>query len=257
MASEIYNEGYKFCQDLRIPCYDTDSAFRLKPASFMDMAQEIAYWAAQALGFGYDDLQRHQTAWVLSRMHFRFERPPKWRDPVVLKTWHKGADGLFFLRDFHLLSPEGESLVRATSSWLVMDLQTRRLVRGGDVLALVDADSRVAEDAIAEPAPKILLPKDLPLEEKGRHTVAYSDVDIIGHANNARYIVWAFDLIDPALTTGASVRDVYINFNKETRPGEEVTLMLGTLREADTVTCYVEGLSEGKSAFVAKIVFQL
>ena len=100
--NEVYNEGYKYCQDMRIPCYDTDAAFCLKPASFMDMAQEIAYWAAQALGFGYDDLQQHQTAWVLSRMHIRFESLPKWRDAVVLKTWHKGADGLFFLRDFHL-----------------------------------------------------------------------------------------------------------------------------------------------------------
>ena len=70
MISEVYNEGYKFCQDMRIPCYETDAAFCLKPASFMDMAQEIAYWAAQALGFGYDDLQRHHTAWVLSRLHF-------------------------------------------------------------------------------------------------------------------------------------------------------------------------------------------
>jgi len=256
MVNEIYNEGYKFCQDLRIPCYDTDAAFRLKPASFMDMAQEIAYWAAQALGFGYDDLQRHHTAWVLSRMHFRYEQPPRWRDAVVLKTWHKGADGLFFLRDFHLLSPEGRSLVRGTSSWLVMDMESRRLVRGGDVLSLVDSDTRVPEDAIAEPAPKIVFPKDLPWEEKGCHTVAYSDVDIIGHTNNARYIVWAFDLLDPALTTSRCVKDVYVNFNKETRPGERVLLKSATLCRDEAVECFVEGLSEdGKSAFSVQIVF--
>ena len=80
MISEVYNEGYKFCQDMRIPCYETDAAFCLKPASFMDMAQEIAYWAAQALGFGYDDLQRHHTAWVLSRMHFHCETLPMWAE---------------------------------------------------------------------------------------------------------------------------------------------------------------------------------
>ena len=255
MINEVYNEGYKYCQDMRIPCYDTDAAFCLKPASFMDMAQEIAYWAAQALGFGYDDLQKHRTAWVLSRMHFHYEAFPKWRDAVVLKTWHKGADGLFFLRDFHLLTPGGESLVRATSSWLVMDMETRRLVRGGDVLQLVDADTRVEEDAIAEPAPKIVIPKDLPLEEKGRRTVSYSDVDIIGHTNNARYIVWAFDCLDYDLVSGRRVRDVYINFNKETRPGETVQLMVAAAEEDGSPVRYVEGLSDGKSAFVAKIVF--
>ena len=255
MMNEVYNEGYTYCQDMRIPCYDTDAAFCLKPAAFMDMAQEIAYWAAQALGFGYDDLQRHQTAWVLSRMHIRFGQLPKWRDPVVLKTWHKGADGLFFLRDFHLQTPEGGSLVRATSSWLVMDVQSRRLVRGGDVLQLVDADTRVAEDAIAEPAPKLVIPKDLPLEEKGSRTVSYSDVDIIGHTNNARYIVWAFDCLDYELVSGMRAQDVYINFNKETRPGELVQLTVATAEEDGRPVRYVEGLSGGKSAFVAKILF--
>lgn len=255
MISEVYNEGYKYCQDLRIPCYETDAAFVLKPASFMDMAQEIAYWAAQALGFGYDDLQKHHTAWVLSRMHFHFENPPSWRDPVILKTWHKGADGLFFLRDFHLLSPDGASLVRATSSWLVMDVQTRRIVRGGDVLQLVDADTRVDEDAIAEPAPKIVVPKELPLEEKARHTVSYSDVDIIGHTNNARYIVWTFDALDYSLVSGRRVRDVIINFNKETRPGEEVILQVAAAEENGAPLFYVEGLSDGRNAFVAKIAF--
>lgn len=255
MMNEVYNEGYKYCQDMRIPCYDTDAAFCLKPAAFMDMAQEIAYWAAQALGFGYDDLQRHQTAWVLSRMHIRFGQLPKWRDSVVLKTWHKGADGLFFLRDFHLQTPEGGSLVRATSSWLVMDVQSRRLVRGGDVLQLVDADTRVAEDAIAEPAPKLVIPKDLPLEEKGSRTVSYSDVDIIGHTNNARYIVWAFDCLDYELVSGIRARDVYINFNKETRTGETVQLTVAAAEEDGRPVRYVEGLSGGKSAFVAKILF--
>ena len=47
--SEVRREGYKFCQDICVPCYDTDASFYLKPASFMDMAQEIAYWAAQEL----------------------------------------------------------------------------------------------------------------------------------------------------------------------------------------------------------------
>ena len=100
--SEVRREGYKFSQDLFVPCYQTDASFCLKPAAFMDMAQEIAYWAAQELGFGYDDLHHHHTAWVLSRMHFRFDDPPRWRDRVKLSTWHKGPDGLFYLRDFLL-----------------------------------------------------------------------------------------------------------------------------------------------------------
>ena len=80
----VRREGYKFCQDLRIPCYQTNRQTLLKPAAFMDIAQEIAYWAASELGFGYDTLHVHHTAWVLSRMHLHFDSFPKWRDGTCL-----------------------------------------------------------------------------------------------------------------------------------------------------------------------------
>ena len=65
MNGEVRQEGYRFFQDIIVPCYEVDSSHALRASSFMDMAQEIAYWAAQGLGFGYDDLQVHHTAWVL------------------------------------------------------------------------------------------------------------------------------------------------------------------------------------------------
>ena len=63
-----------------IRCYDVDGAMRLKPAAFMDLAQEMAYIAADLMHFGYDELQQEGKAWVLSRMHFTFVDVPVWRD---------------------------------------------------------------------------------------------------------------------------------------------------------------------------------
>ena len=47
-----YTEEKKYIIESEVPCYDVDSNMDLKPAAFMDMAQEIAYQAATALGFG-------------------------------------------------------------------------------------------------------------------------------------------------------------------------------------------------------------
>ena len=247
--SPVKREGYKFCQDLCIPCYQTDVKMALKPAAFMDVAQEIAYWAAQELGFGYDSLHVHHTAWVLSRMHIRFEKLPAWRDQVKLYTWHKGASGLFYLRDFRMLDQKGNPAVSATSSWVVIDEQTRRLVRPEDLNQLLDVEFHV-EDAIAQPAPKLALPKDCEAELAGEHLVAYSDADLIGHANNACYMVWAMDCLPQELTMNRQVKEVYINFNKETTPGTVVQLF--RLQESDNVW-YVEGRVEGKSHFIVRL----
>ena len=260
--SEVRREGYKFCQDICVPCYHTDASFYLKPAAFMDLAQEIAYWAAHELGFGYDDLHVHHTAWVLSRLHFHFENPPKWRDDVRLYTWHKGADGLFYLRDFILQDAAGNRLVTGTSSWVVIDERTRRLVRPEELQDKLSTGC--VEDAIAERAPKVAMPKAGPVvrqahqpvpEFAGAHTVLYSDIDIIGHTNNARYMVWAMDCLDYETVSTRRVRDAYVNFNKETTPGDSVELFRLRTEENGNLVYYVEGRVDGKPAFCVKLVF--
>ena len=246
----VSREGYKFRSDICLPCYQTDRNGVLKVTGFMDLAQEIAYWAAEELGFGYTTLHVHHIAWVLSRMHISFGESARWRDNVKLYTWHKGANGLFYLRDFDLQDTSGNHLVTATSSWVVMNEETRRLVRPEELSGLLAMDGPV-DDAIPEPAPKLVLPKEVEPEPAGEHIVSYSDIDILGHTNNVRYMVWAMDHI-PAEDAMKPVGDVWINFNKETTLGETVSLY--RLRAGSS--WYVEGRCEGKSCFVARIDFR-
>lgn len=245
----VCREGNLFRQDICIPCYQTDGKTLLKPASFMDLAQEIAYWAAQELGFGYDTLHIHHTAWVLSRMHIRFCKPVEWREQVRLYTWHKGACGLFYLRDFELRNASGETSIAATSSWVVIDEQTRRMVRPEDMAQTLETTGGTGH-ALEEPAPRLALPRGTEAQPAGEHTVVYSDVDIIGHTNNARYVVWAMDCLPPG-EADKPLNDLYINFNKETKAGE--TVQLFRLREGNA--WYVEGRLDGKPCFVVKMDF--
>lgn len=244
----VSREGYKFRQDICIPCYQTDQDAVLRPSAFMDLAQEIAYWAAMELGFGYDTLHVHHIAWVLSRMHLHFDTPLKWRDQVSLLTWHKGGSGLFYLRDFQLIGPDGKLAASATSSWVVIDERTRRFVRPEDLPDTLALEHEV-EHAIEEPAPKVVFPKE-GAEPCGEHTVSYSDIDIIGHTNNVRYVVWAMDCL-PMEVAKQPMKDLYINFNKETTAAE--TIQFFRVQEGNA--WYVEGRHEGKSCFVVKMEY--
>ena len=229
-----------------IPCYQTDGAQLLKPAAFMDGAQEMANRHADILGFGYDDLSRTRTLWVLSRMHIRFIRHPKWREEVDFVTWHKGPSMMFYLRDYRMSAADGSPLVEATTSWLVIDVDTRRIVRG----LSIDGDGSICTDnAIAEPCGKVQMPRGAEPALAGTHTVAYSDIDLNGHTNTAMYLVWAMDVLDYDFVIKNPVRDVRINFNSETRPGDVVELYRA---DADG-RIYIEGKVGGKSAFCVEL----
>ena len=218
----------------------------------MDLAQEAANRHASVLGFGYDDLILSNTAWILSRMHIEFVDAPKWREEVTLQTWHKGLNRLFFLRDFLITDSEGRPRVKATTSWLVMNLETRRLVRDPK---LMDDNGVCSENVIETPAEKVQMPKDIEAAAVFEHTVAYSDIDTNGHTNNAMYMQWAMDAVDYEIASERAVKSFTINFNHETKAGDKVVLFKAVKESDGERHVFVEGRVADASAFCVEIVF--
>lgn len=242
----------KYTQELTIPCYDTDASWRLKPASFMNLAQEAAGSHAVYLGFGYDDLIKTNTAWILSRVHVEFVDTPKWRENMTLTTWHKGLNRLFFLRDFLLTDAQGRDRVKATTSWLVLNLETRRLVRDPKLME----DGTVCTDNVIEtPADKVVMPKGTDPEFIMDHPVAYSDIDTNAHANNAMYMQWAMDAVDYHIASSRPVKEFTINFNHETKAGDVVSIYRITEEREDGLHVFIEGRLAETQSFIVEIVF--
>lgn len=242
----------KFVQNFDIPCYDTDASWRLKPASFMNLAQEAAGLHAVHLGFGYDDLIVKNTAWILSRVKICFIDTPKWRDNITLTTWHKGLERLFYLRDFVITDSEGKERVKATTSWLVLNLETRRLVRDPQ---LMEEGTVCTENAMETSADKVVMPNDIEPTLALQHTVAYSDVDMNAHTNNAMYMQWAMDAVDYETASQKPVKEVTINFNHETKAGDLVSIYKASVEKEDGLHVYVEGKVNDASAFTVDILF--
>lgn len=242
----------RLTEQYTIPCYDTDASWRLKPVSFMNYAQEMANRHANILGFGYDDLIASKTAWVLARMNIRFVNLPLWRDNVSLTTWHKGLNRLFFVRDFQMKDAQGNICVEATTSWIVLNLETRRFVRDPK---LMDEGTVCQDHAIEQPADKVVIPKDVEAEYVMDHVVSYSDVDMLGHTNNAMYMHWAMDAVAYEITSQKPLKEVTINFNREARAGETVSIYRTVVESEGQLHVYVEGKVEGASSFCIEMIF--
>jgi medium-chain acyl-[acyl-carrier-protein] hydrolase len=142
--------------------------------------------------------------------------------------------------------------VKATTSWLVLNLDTRRLVRDP---GLMEEGTVNSENVIETPADKVVMPKDVEAEHVMDHMVAYSDVDMLGHTNNAMYMQWAMDAVDYVTASSMPVRQVTINFNHETKAGDCVSIYRASVRKEDGIHVYVEGKVDGTSSFTAEIVF--
>lgn len=239
----------------RIPSFDTDMSATLRPASFLNYAQEAANIHADYIGVGYDNMHITRKAWVLARMHVIFHKLPKWRENINVQSWHKGANGFQFLRDFVVYDKEGsEKLISATTSWLVIDIDTRRLSKYPELAE--DEEKCIKEDVIAEAAPKITMPKEAAPVLVAKHLANYSDLDMNGHVNNVKYTEWAMNIIEFEVTNNKPLKELIINFNNEVKAGDEVELYRYCEQGEDgSLVYYIEGKVNDKSSFVEKLVF--
>ena len=242
--SKIFSKNYT------ITCYEADANQFMRPTAMLDLMQEAANVNASTLGFGYDEMINSNTAWVLSRIHVKFNNTPKWRDEVNLKTWHKGVSKLFYLRDFILSDKEGNPMILATTSWLIIDMNTRRLVRNSD-LALSDT----AMHAIETPADKVVIPVDVEPELVRKHPVTWSEIDTNGHVNNVKYAVWAIDAVKPEDIKERPLKELLINYDAEVMPGDVVKISRVRQETEDGIIYYITGKVSDKQNFSVKLLF--
>jgi len=182
----------------------------LRPVMLMNELQNVADYHAEALGRGRTWCKENGCAWVVTHYLVDIDRMPGENQEIEISTWPSRADALRAARDFEIKDVKtGASMVRATSQWVMIDMNTRKPVRIDEVLAdWGTLDERV----IDRPFEKF------PEFEPATTWIAYprfDDLDLNQHINNAVYATWAAESLGFEFRDGHKLRRLDINFKKE------------------------------------------
>jgi medium-chain acyl-[acyl-carrier-protein] hydrolase len=240
------------CED-RIPAYYVSLNGQIKFYTLAGMLLETAARHASLLGYGYDDMMRDKVYWVLSRFHIIVNSYPLMDEQVIIETWPKGVDRLFFLRDYRMLSKEGKLLARATTAWLVLDGNTGRPKKFEDDFNPHELHVKDLHGIEKTPDKLPLIPEP---DSQQTHRAMYSDLDINNHVNAAKYIEWIQDFYDEDVYKSNNVEEFQINYQLETRFGEKVDVRMKN-QTGDDLFDYFEGIriADQNSAFRARVKF--
>jgi medium-chain acyl-[acyl-carrier-protein] hydrolase len=234
-------------ETLRIAGFDCDFNHTLKPAAFFRHLTEAAGVHAEILGAGFDAMLARNLFWVHSRMKIQFYEFPRVGEMITLRTWPKTIQQkLFFIRDYEVLNASGKRIAAATSAWLVIDAATRRMVPSQS--AAINLPGNPDRIGLDEPLEKLGLAKNG--EERLRMHAGYSSLDLLNHVNNSRYVEWICDAIPLETFSRKKLDWLQINYDHETRPGEEVAIRVNPV-ENNANLWALEGinLSTGLRAF--------
>ncbi|GIV60613.1 MAG: acyl-ACP thioesterase [Rhodothermaceae bacterium] len=200
-------------ETFRVRSYEVEPGGHASVQTLCHYFEEAAGNHAQALGLSVEQLASQGLTWVLSRLHVQVAAFPRWRDTVRVTTWPSGQNGLFALREFQVHDEGGRLLARATSGWVMIDVQRRRPVRLPGFLRayLFPRPDRAVEDDFTR-----LRPPPDGYERARRFHVRYSDLDLNRHVNNVRYVEWAVETLPPAFLETHRLAGLEIHFRAET-----------------------------------------
>ncbi len=191
-------------------------------SSLLDYLQIIAGEHANKLHFGITDLNRQNDTWVLSRLRVEIKRWPQKGEEIVLKTWPKGVDRLFAIRDFKLYDIQENVIVNAASYWLVIDKKSKRPKMMSNIFKEFDYPQLSAIDRKLDRIPALI---KTAYSSKIKTTEA--EIDVNGHVNNVWYADWIMKTLPEDIRTEKRISSFEINYLSELFANESVEIELG------------------------------
>jgi acyl-ACP thioesterase len=209
---------------------EIDKSDRMTLNAVFRFFQEAAISHAENLNVGREDMARTGQVWVLSRISVVVDRRPSYCEAVTVRSWPRGGEKLFAVRDFDIRDKDDIPVVSASSGWLIVDLQKRRPLRPQSVMDNLPQNtglSALPPDSSARALES--LPEQKDLQKTAERKALYTDVDFNGHVNNGRYIQWIEDSLDPKLLESANKMKFDINYMNEILSGEVTDVMSAPL----------------------------
>jgi len=182
----------------------------LKYTDLCNMLQLTAAAHSEIGGISFQDMQEFDQAWVLSRMRVEINQLPKSGDTVTVKTWINSLENSRSVRALEMYVNE-KKIVGSETFWAVFNTKKRR----PEALALPFKHFELYPDnkATVTGFSKINLNNEK--ETIFEKTIFLSDLDIVNHVNNVKYLEWCLDLVAPNLILDQKLKSFEMNFLKE------------------------------------------
>ena len=231
-------------EDIKIRAFMVDRNREANVVAIQNMCQEVAGNHANFRQLGFEGMQVRGLAWVLNRLKIKVFQFPKWTETVTVKTWVSQMQP-FSHRHFQIILPDTEGVILANiyTIWIPIDVVTKRPKRVVDF-----------EMPLHEVVYDCEIPEKLVFTEGGifssERQVQYSDLDMLVHVNNAKYVEW---LLDDFYKNNNYGKPKILEINYLGEVFEGATVQIYAQKEEREVVYTVKNKEDGREVIRAKL----
>lgn len=190
----------------------------------------VAMWGRSNEGFAADpELAELGLIFVMTRMQVQMDRYPRWGDMVVVETWFQEAGKVGAQRDWIIRDKAtGRTLGRATSTWVMININTRRLSKMPESMRQRCSWYQMSPpaNAISSEFTRLKIP-EVPLDNTAaaegttsKFVARRGDMDMNGHINNAVYFAWGLETVPEDIYESCHLYQMEVDFKAECLCGD-------------------------------------
>ncbi|MGX7030367.1 acyl-[acyl-carrier-protein] thioesterase [Vagococcus zengguangii] len=208
----------KYSQEHVVKYYECDASSRLTLPMLLNIVIDTSEAQSVLLERDGAYVKNLGLTWVITEHAINITRLPRTNERITVTTEAKEHNKYFCYRYFWLHDEEGNELINMMTTFVLMDMTTRKMV---------SVPSELIEPYHSEKIKTIKRGETFPVLTEQAQTslfdVHFSDIDTNQHVNNSRYLGWMVDSLDYDTLTSYQPRQATIRFVKETHCGEQVT----------------------------------
>lgn len=224
IPSIAHQENY----DVR--AYDIDAHKRMTAPALLRILNEAAMQHVLKLKLSVLDLEPHQIGWVLLRLEVRINRLPNLGEKIQIRTTPSGFERAFTYRDYYVLDESGEVIATAASTWILMNIETRRPARIPEWIVQQMPAFPAEKDCLPRPATRLeTWPEEFGHEQS--HRVGWYDLDFNWHLSNTHYLRLLLDSVPATFLRNHFPTRIQIHYKQEAQLEDTVNSQTGQVGE--------------------------
>jgi fatty acyl-ACP thioesterase A len=246
----LTEDGLSYKEKFIVRSYEVGINKTATVETIANLLQEVGCNHAQSVGFSTDGfattptMRKLHLIWVTARMHIEVYKYPAWGDVVELETWCQAEGRAGTRRDFIIKDyATNEVIGRATSKWVMMNQDTRRLQKVSDevreeYLVFCPRELRLAipeEDSnCLKKIPKL---KDPAQNSRLGLVPRRADLDMNQHVNNVTYIGWVLESVPQEIIDSHELQSITLDYRRECQQNDIVDSLTSveTIEEAEVI----------------------
>lgn len=224
-----------------VPYYESDANGNMKLPSLLNVALQLSGEQSFSLGISDDWLKdTYNYTWIVVEYAMEINRLPRFTETITVETFARSYNKFFCYRDFVFYSETGEKLLTIATTFVLLDIETRKVMRVTDEIVApyqVDKVSKIIRGHHFHDL------ADTDSIEQLYH-VRFNDIDQNGHVNNSKYFDWMIDPLGFEFLSNHVPEKIYLKYVKEVLYGVDIISRV----ETNGLTTYHEINATGNHA---------